>query len=97
MKKNYVLSTFILLLLISNTSFSQNIIINEIQAKNITDFRDNDTFEFLDWFELKNTSPTPVDIGGYYLTDNPDNLQKWTIPPGTTISANGRVCNLLKY
>ena len=89
MKKNYVLSTFILLLLISNTSFSQNIIINEIQAKNITDFTDNDTFGFLDWFELKNTSPTPVDIGGYYLTDNPDNLQKWTIPPGTTISANG--------
>jgi len=38
-----------------------------------------------DWLELCNISGIAVDIGGYYLTDNKDNLTKWRIPDGTTL------------
>ncbi|MBK7966492.1 MAG: lamin tail domain-containing protein [Bacteroidetes bacterium] len=44
--------------------------------------------EFDDWIELYNKSNSPIDISGYFLTDNPVNLDKWTIPAGTIIPAN---------
>jgi len=44
--------------------------------------------EYEDWIELYNTSTSPVDISGFYLTDNPINLNKWEIPAGTVIQPN---------
>ena len=38
---------------------------------------------------MYNTSGTPVDIGGMFLTDRPVKSTKWMIPMGTTIPANG--------
>jgi hypothetical protein len=40
-----------------------------------------------DWIELYNTTGTPINIGGWYLSDNDNNLKKYTIPDGTSIDA----------
>jgi len=40
-----------------------------------------------DWIELYNTTGTAINIGGWYLSDDNDNLKKYTIPDGTSIGA----------
>jgi hypothetical protein len=42
-----------------------------------------------DWIELVNTTNTPIDLAGFYLSDNPLNLMAWVFPAGTSIPANG--------
>ncbi|MGB2806290.1 MAG: lamin tail domain-containing protein [Sedimentisphaerales bacterium] len=45
-----------------------------------------------DWIELHNTTSTPIDIGGWFLSDNnrdEPNLMKYKIADGTTIASNG--------
>ncbi len=42
-----------------------------------------------DWIELKNSSGTPFDLGGFHLTDNDERPTRWEFPAGTTIPANG--------
>jgi hypothetical protein len=40
-----------------------------------------------DWIELLNTTSEPIDIGGWYLSDEGDNLRKFRFPDGTEIGA----------
>lgn len=67
---------------------ASDIVINEFMASNIStvkdEFNQND-----DWVELYNKGTQAVNIGGYYITDNPSNLTKWTFPANTTIPAGG--------
>jgi hypothetical protein len=42
-----------------------------------------------DWIELHNTTAEPIDIGGWYLSDDNDNLMKYEIAAGTSIPAGG--------
>jgi len=42
-----------------------------------------------DWIELYNSSSKPVDLGGWYLSDDPDTPFKYRISDGTTLPANG--------
>ncbi len=42
-----------------------------------------------DAIELYNATGSPIDVGGWYLSDSDDNLQKFLIPLGTTIAAGG--------
>jgi hypothetical protein len=44
-----------------------------------------------DWIELQNTGNTALDLGGFHLTDDPDNLTKWEFPSGTTIQSKGHI------
>ncbi|MFZ1496062.1 MAG: chitobiase/beta-hexosaminidase C-terminal domain-containing protein, partial [Saprospiraceae bacterium] len=69
-------------------NISAQIVINEYSCANLNSFADNYN-DYEDWVELHNVSNQPVNIGGYYLSDNPDNPDRWKIPVGTTISANG--------
>ena len=66
--------------------------INEIMAKNVASITDNFA-EFEDWIEIYNPLSTPIHLGGYYLTDNPDIRNKWqipsTYPDSVTIPAGG--------
>ena len=39
----------------------------------------NDYYKKNDWIELYNTTSQDIDLAGMYLTDNPDNLQKYQI------------------
>ena len=72
------------------------IVISEVMAADQT--VQMDRFGYLsDWIELYNTGELPVDLAGWYLSDNPDNLQKWEIPslelqPGqrTVVFCSGR-------
>lgn len=50
----------------------------------------NEYFKKKDWVELYNPSPSPIDISGMYLSDDPNNPEKYRIEgPHTTIPAGG--------
>jgi hypothetical protein len=57
------------------------IVINEILAHSHA--------EASDWIELYNTTDTTIDISGWFLSDSNDNLFKYEIANGITISPNG--------
>lgn len=38
-----------------------------------------------DWIELHNTTDMPIDISGWYLSDSPEQLRKFSIPHGTIL------------
>lgn len=65
--------------------------INEWMADNTSDsgFADPADGQFEDWFELHNSGTTPVNLGGFYLTDTTTNVNQFQIPAGTTIPAGG--------
>ncbi len=63
------------------------VIINEFSASNKSDFADN-FGDFEDWVELYNTGPTTVNLGGWHLSDDPDDPEKYTFP-AVNIPAGG--------
>lgn len=64
------------------------VLINEVLASNIsTNLDPNGQAE--DWIELINTTNAPIDLAGFYLSDDALNLLEWPIPAGTIIAANG--------
>lgn len=78
-----------------NNDVLPQLVINEFLATNTACCPDISSGgeEFDDWIEIYNAGDTPVDIGGMYLSDNPDNPFGSKIPdnePGvTTIPAGG--------
>jgi len=42
-----------------------------------------------DWIELHNTTDTPIDISGWYLSDSPADLTRYRIADGTIIDPHG--------
>ena len=44
--------------------------------------------KFVDWIELHNDGPNPVDLTGWSLSDD-DDSRAWTFPTGTQIDAGG--------
>ena len=63
------------------------VVINEIMASNTSTAAD-EAGQYDDWIELYNLTSAPVDLSGYFLSDNPSKLDKWSFPSGTTIPAN---------
>jgi hypothetical protein len=64
------------------------VVINEIMASNNSGATD-EAGEYEDWIELYNNNAEPIDLSGFYLSDNLLNLPKWEIPSGTVIPGNG--------
>ena len=64
-------------------------IISEFMADNDTIIQDEDG-DFSDWIEIYNPDASPVDLGGYHLTDDAGNLAKWTFP-STDLASKARV------
>lgn len=60
-------------------------VISEFLANNKTGLKDQDN-EYSDWIEIYNPGPT-VNLSGWRLTDDRDNLAKWTFPD-TTLAQN---------
>ncbi len=54
-------------------------VITEFMADNNTALED-DQGAFSDWIEIHNPDAKEVVLGGWSLTDDPDDLQKWTFP-----------------
>jgi hypothetical protein len=68
------------------------VVINEFMAANQHAVRDP-AGDGDDWIELHNDGGVPVDVGGFYLTDDLGNITKWRFPTDqpslTTIPARG--------
>jgi len=64
--------------------------INEFMALNQNGVQD-EAGQFEDWIELHNMTASPLDIGGYFLSDDDEDPYMWSVPAGTTVSANGFV------
>lgn len=62
--------------------------INEIMASNSVTITDPNG-EYDDWLELYNNADTEIDLTGWHLTDNANDLTKWTFANGTVIPAGG--------
>lgn len=60
--------------------------INEIQPVNATGLADN-AGDRDPWVEIYNAGSEPVNLAGWYLSDNYTNLNRWAFPGNTTIGA----------
>lgn len=66
------------------------VVVNEVSASNYSDQADS-FGEYEDWIELFNTTGTPVDLSGWYLSDSQANNTKWPFPAGASIPGNGHL------
>jgi CotH kinase protein/Lamin Tail Domain/Secretion system C-terminal sorting domain len=62
------------------------VVINEFMATNTGIIKD-EAEETEDWIELYNNTDQDIDLSGYNITDNPDNLTKFTFGEGIKIKA----------
>ena len=69
----------IFLLFISLLYSQSGIVINEFMAQNILAVPD-DFGDYDDWIEIYNSSNDAIDIAGYFISDDADNLLKWQLP-----------------
>lgn len=70
----------------SSLPITKLVAINEVLASNTKNLDENKQAD--DWIELYNLTTNAVNLGGYYLSDNPTNLKKWQFPANTSIAAN---------
>ena len=45
--------------------------------------------DYSDWIELRNLENTPINLDGYFITDDISNPLKWKIPNGSEIASGG--------
>ena len=74
-----LITIFIALFHLASTATMGNPIISEFMASNSTVLPDEDG-DFSDWIEISNPTNNPIDLGGYHLTDDDDDPEKWTFP-----------------
>ena len=63
------------------------VILSEFMADNSHTLPDEDG-SFEDWIEIYNTSSSPANLDGWYLTDDANDLTKWRFP-ATNLDAGG--------
>lgn len=66
---------------VANAPSIPTVILNEVLAHSDP--------PLVDQIELYNPTGSSVNVGGWYLSDDPDEPQKYVIPGGSTISQNG--------
>ncbi|MCD4732247.1 MAG: lamin tail domain-containing protein, partial [Bacteroidales bacterium] len=90
MKPVYIFFSFCLIALVifSHITVNSQVVINEYSCSNLASTIDN-YGQYEDWFELYNAGTASVDLGGYYLSDNPNDSLKWQFPEGNLIQAGG--------
>lgn len=65
---------------IVETHFDEaELFVNELMASNRTTIQD-EWGEYGDWIEIYNSNPSPVNLEGLLLTDNPQTPDKWELP-----------------
>jgi spore coat protein CotH len=64
------------------------VVINEFLAQN-QNYNINEYGQHQDWIELYNTTPTPLNLFGLYLTDDFSNPEKFSFPANSIIPPNG--------
>lgn len=73
------LITIFTLSVISNSTFGQSLVINEVMSSNSTIIADHDR-DFSDWIEIYNYGTEAVDLLGFGLSDSITIPLKWTFP-----------------
>lgn len=85
MKRRTILLSLLILLpavsinLPAQSGESEKILITEFMAINNNTLADEDG-DYPDWIEIFNPGPNSINLAGWYLTDNPGNLDKWGFP-----------------
>lgn len=64
------------------------IVISEFLAINETGLLDGDG-DREDWIELHNPEVADLEVEGYFLSDDPDNLTRWQFPAGSVVESGG--------
>ena len=73
-------STLILALALLVTPWvTADVILSEVMTSNATSLMDEDE-DSPDWIELYNTDAAAINLAGYFLSDDPEDLNKWEIP-----------------
>lgn len=60
-------------------AYQATVYINELMASNKTTLKDGDG-EFSDWIELYNSGGEAVNLAGWSITDDPNDLDQWLFP-----------------
>ncbi|MHC4823698.1 MAG: lamin tail domain-containing protein, partial [Planctomycetota bacterium] len=76
----------LILVLLPLAPLPQNPEISELLASNQEGLMDEDG-DRSDWIEIHNPGAADVDLGGYYLTDDVNDLIRWAIPSPTILAA----------
>jgi len=97
-KNKIFINSFYLLSIALNFLFVQTmysqVVINEIFLSGFNGREANDHgFKVDDWIELYNSSNSNVNLTGWYLSDNQNELTKWKISGGTIGAEDHRVFN----
>lgn len=71
---------------VANSPATEGVVINEFMASNDATVEDQDG-DYDDWIELYNNSSNSIDLSGYFLSDDADDLAQWSFPEGTTIGS----------
>ena len=66
---------------------SNDLVVNEFMASNETTVTDSDG-EFEDWIEIYNNTDEVIELKGYFLSDDGDDIAQWEFPD-TNIAAKG--------
>ena len=88
MKNLWRIGAIALLATIGWPEAQAQVVINEFSCSNYTLGIGGDNEDFVEFY---NPTGADVDLGGYFLTDNPANLDKFEIPAGTMVPAGGHL------
>lgn len=77
--------------LVATGSLSQAApVISEFLASNGNDLADEDG-DSSDWIEIHNPGPEAVTLAGFFLSDDPALLRRWTFPAGSSLLPGERI------
>lgn len=84
---NFIRNTLIIFLVSSPSiaNASQDLVINEVMASNITTQINPDKSDFVDWIELFNKGDDTINLQGIYFTDDLSDPFKWQINEGSML------------
>jgi len=92
MKRVFLFLVFMICMTGTGTAGRAALVINEFMAANERVLRDS-AGDYDDWVEVYNAGAQPVDVGGWYLTDDLSDPAKWQfprhLPSQTTIAPHG--------
>ncbi|MGB0952645.1 MAG: CotH kinase family protein [Planctomycetota bacterium] len=81
-----MITSFLLAALFSAPEAAQNPLVSEFMASNQGALLDEDG-DSSDWIEIHNPGPGALDLGGYCLSDDPNDLARWSFPSPTMLAA----------
>ena len=78
----------LLLALMLPAGLCSQVVVNEFSCSNYTLGIGGNNEDFVEFY---NPTAADVDLGGYFLSDNLNNLDKFEIPAGTSVPAGGHL------